>query len=42
MIFCASARGLSHTPEEDSSEEALRLGIESLALATAEVAAQGV
>jgi hydantoinase/carbamoylase family amidase len=30
MIFCASKRGLSHAPEEDTSEEALTLGIEAL------------
>ncbi len=31
MIFVASARGLSHAPEEDSSEADLALGIEALA-----------
>jgi allantoate deiminase len=35
MIFCASARGLSHAPEEDSSDRDLALGIEALAATTA-------
>ena len=35
MIFVASARGLSHAPEEDSSERDLALGIEALASTTA-------
>jgi hydantoinase/carbamoylase family amidase len=37
MIFCASKRGLSHAPEEDTSEEALTLGIEALAVSAAEL-----
>ena len=37
MIFCASARGLSHAPEEDSSEHDLALGIEALGLCAARV-----
>jgi hydantoinase/carbamoylase family amidase len=31
MLFCASERGLSHAPQEDSSERDLALGIQALA-----------
>jgi N-carbamoyl-L-amino-acid hydrolase len=34
MIFVRSRAGLSHAPEEDSSDEDLKLGVEALARAT--------
>jgi hydantoinase/carbamoylase family amidase len=37
MIFCASRRGLSHAPEEDSTELDLTLGILALATCAAKV-----
>ena len=40
MIFCSSRRGISHAPEEDSPEDHLFAGAQSLAEAAAQVLAR--
>ena len=40
MIFCSSKRGISHAPEEDSPEDDLFAGAQSLAEAAAQVLAR--